>query len=183
VSDSGRWVPPPAGTSTGNPLVATYRTKDGRFVSLSCLQAARYWPEFCKLVERPELALDARFADADGLRQNAPAATELVRELFAGRTGDEWRALLADFSGQWTMVQHTLEAAADPQTIANGFVADCATADGIPFQLAAAPVQYDEEPPVPNRAPLFNEHGDAILSAAGLDWDTIVDLKVRGIVA
>jgi crotonobetainyl-CoA:carnitine CoA-transferase CaiB-like acyl-CoA transferase len=177
------WGPPPAGTSTGNPLVATYRTKDGRFVSLSCLQAARYWPEFCKLVERPELALDARFADADGLRQNAPAATELVRELFAGRTGDEWRALLGDFSGQWTMVQHTLEAAADPQTIANGFVADCATADGIPFQLAAAPVQYDEEPPVPNRAPLFNEHGDAILSAAGLDWDTIVDLKVRGIVA
>jgi hypothetical protein len=33
------------------------------------------------------------------------------------------------------------------------------------------------------RAPQFNEHGDAILGDLGLDWDTIVDLEVRGIVA
>jgi hypothetical protein len=29
----------------------------------------------------------------------------------------------------------------------------------------------------------FNEHGEAILENLGLDWDTIVDLKVRGVVA
>ena len=60
---------------------------------------------------------------------------------------------------------------------------ECETAEGVPFQLAAAPVQYDDEPAVPRRAPEFNEHGDAILGELGLDWDTIVDLKVRGIVA
>ena len=53
---------------------------------------------------------------------------------------------------------------------------------GVPFQLVAAPVQYDEQPAVPGRAPEFNEHGDDILSDLGLDWDTIVDLKVRGAV-
>jgi hypothetical protein len=26
------------------------------------------------------------------------------------------------------------------------------------------------------------EHGDAILESLGLDWDTIIDLKVRGVV-
>ena len=50
------------------------------------------------------------------------------------------------------------------------------------FQLVAAPVQYDEQPAVPGRAPEFNEHGDDILRDLGLDWDTIVDLKVRGAV-
>jgi hypothetical protein len=35
----------------------------------------------------------------------------------------------------------------------------------------------------PSRAPNFNEHGDAILSEMGLDWDSIVDLKLRGVVA
>ena len=89
---------------------------------------------------------------------------------------------LADFSGQWVVVQDTLEAASDPQTVANGYVADCATADGTPFRLAAAPVQYDEKPAVPNRAPEFNEHGDAILEELGFDMDTILDLKVRGVV-
>ena len=176
------WRPMPAGASTGNPLVTTYQTSDGRFVSLSCLQAAKYWPEMCDVIQRPELATDERFADAAGLRENAGAATALLGAIFAERTAAEWRELLAGFSGQWAMVQDTLEAAADPQTVANGYIAQCATADGTPFQLAAAPVQYDEEPASPSRAPEFNEHGDAILADLGLDWDTVVDLKVRGVV-
>jgi crotonobetainyl-CoA:carnitine CoA-transferase CaiB-like acyl-CoA transferase len=81
------------------------------------------------------------------------------------------------------MVQDTLEAAVDPQAVANGYLADCETADGVPFQLVVGPVQYDEAPAQPRRAPEFNEHGDAILEGLGLDWDTIVDLKVRGVVA
>lgn len=52
-----------------------------------------------------------------------------------------------------------------------------------PFKLAAAPVQYDEEPARPRRAPEFNEHGDEILLELGLDWDAIADLKVRGVTA
>ena len=81
------------------------------------------------------------------------------------------------------MVQDTLEAAADPQSVANGYIQGCRTAAGNPFRLAAAPVQFDGQPAVPGRAPEFNEHGEAILSELGLDWDTIVDLKVRGVVA
>ena len=103
--------------------------------------------------------------------------------MFAGDTLAEWRVQLADFSGQWAVVQDTLEVAADPQTVANGYVQDCVTATGAPFQLAAAPVQFDGQPAVPGRAPNLNEHGDTILAELGFDWDTIVDLKVRGIVA
>ena len=80
-------------------------------------------------------------------------------------------------------MQDTLEAAADPQTVANGYVQPCETATGHPFQLVAAPVQFDEAPAAPGRAPEFNEHGDAILADLGLDWDAIIDLKVRGVVA
>jgi hypothetical protein len=38
-------------------------------------------------------------------------------------------------------------------------------------------------PPTARRAPEFNEHGDEILAELGLDWDAIIDLKVRGVVA
>ena len=177
------WRPPPRSGMAANPLVQNYRTKDDRYVALCCLQPARYWAEACELVGRPQLIDDERFADAASIVANGMAAREVIAEAFAERTLDEWREQLREFSGQWTVVQDTLEASVDPQTVANGYVLDCATADGTPFKMATAPVQYDEEPPAPKRAPDFNEHGDAILTDLGIDWDTIIDLKVRGVVA
>ena len=67
--------------------------------------------------------------------------------------------------------------------MANGYLQECQTATGTSFRLVAAPVQYDEQPAVPGRAPEFNEHGDEILTELGLDMDAIIDLKVKGVVA
>jgi crotonobetainyl-CoA:carnitine CoA-transferase CaiB-like acyl-CoA transferase len=53
----------------------------------------------------------------------------------------------------------------------------------VTFKLATAPVQFGGEPSLAKRAPEFNEHGDAILEGLGYDWDTIVELKVKGVVA
>ncbi len=177
------WSPLPKSVVIGNPLVGNYRTKDGRHISLCCLQGAKYWPGMCEVIGQPELAKDERFADAASLARNAAAAGQLLTAAIAARTAAEWRERLANFAGQWSMVQDTLEAAADPQTVANGYVVDCRTAEGTPFQLAAAPVQYDGKPAIPARAPGFNEHGDAILTELGLDMDAILDLKARGVVA
>ena len=177
------WTAPPADRPAFNPLTRTYRAKDGRSLAFTCLQAAKYWPMLCEVIGRPELKSDPRFADQASLVKNTAAPVEILEDVFASATLDEWRHRLASFEGQWCVVQDTLEAAKDPQTIANGYLQECRTADGTPFQLVAAPVQYDEQPAVPARAPEFNEHGDAILGDLGLDWDTIIDLKARGVVA
>jgi crotonobetainyl-CoA:carnitine CoA-transferase CaiB-like acyl-CoA transferase len=176
------WTRMPAGAG-GNPLTATYRTKDGRFVSLTCLQPGKYWPELCALVGRPELMTDERFVDAAAVLANAVEGRAILTEVFTERTADEWRDLLQSFTGQWAMVQSTLEIADDPQAIANGYVQQYETAEGLEYRLAAPPVRFDDQPPTPLRAPDFNEHGDEILTGIGLDWDRIIDLKVRGVVA
>src|SRR3954451_16505392 len=103
------WKAPPPGSSMGNPLVGNYRTKDDHFVSLCCLQAGKYWAEACAVLGRPELATDERFADAAAIRENAQVGADLVADAFAEHTAAEWRERLADFSGQWAMVQDTLE--------------------------------------------------------------------------
>jgi crotonobetainyl-CoA:carnitine CoA-transferase CaiB-like acyl-CoA transferase len=177
------WHAPP-GTYAGNPLSQTYTTKDQHMLAFTCLQAGKYWPELCKLIGRPELADDQRFADHASLLANTMDAVAVLTEIFASATVGEWRERLQDFTGQWTVVQDTLEAAADPQTVANGYVQECESAAGVCFRMVTAPVQFDEEAAQPGRAPEFNEHGDAILAEVlGLDSDAIVDLKVRGVVA
>jgi len=177
------WQAPPREAMNNNPLVSTYRTQDDRWLSLCCLQAAKYWPPFCESIGRPDLVADERFAGHDALFAHAQEAKAVIAEEIARRPLAAWRAALEDFVGQWTFMQSSLEVADDPQTIANGYVQEMVTADGVTLHLAAAPVQFDDEAPVPGRAPEFNEHGDAILESIGLDWDTIIDLKVRGVVA
>ena len=177
------WAPPPADRLSSNPLSRNYQTEDGRSLAFTCLQAGKYWPPLCAAIGRPELATDPRFADHASLLENSAAAVEILTGVFASATLEAWRDVLASFSGQWAVVQDTLEAVADPQSVANGYVQECHTASGTPFRLVAAPVQFDEEPAVPGRAPEFNEHGDSILAGLGLDEDAIIDLKVRGVVA
>jgi crotonobetainyl-CoA:carnitine CoA-transferase CaiB-like acyl-CoA transferase len=176
------WSAPPGDRLRSNPLVGNYQTKDGRFLAFCCLQAGKYWAPATEAIGRPELATDPRFADHESLMANSAEAIEILEEAFAERTLEEWREQLVDFVGQWTVVQDTIDAAADPQSVANGYIQPCQTATGTPFHLVAAPVQYDEEAAVPGRAPEYNEHGDEILGELGLDGDRVVDLKVRGVV-
>jgi crotonobetainyl-CoA:carnitine CoA-transferase CaiB-like acyl-CoA transferase len=177
------WAPPPADRMSSNPISRNYETADGRVLAFTCLQAGKYWPDLCRAIARPELATDPRFADHASLLEHSTDAVGILTEVFASATLEAWKSRLASFTGQWAIVQDTLEAAADPQTVANGYVQECHTSTGTPFQLVAAPVQFDEEPAVPTRAPEFNEHGDSILAELGLGQDAILDLKVRGVVA
>ncbi|HEV3282104.1 MAG TPA: CoA transferase [Acidimicrobiales bacterium] len=177
------WMPPARDSVRANPLSANYQTKDGRYLAFTCLQAGKYWAPMCDAIGRPELATDPRFADHASLLANGSEAAGILNEAFGQHTLEEWRTKLTDFTGQWAVVQDTLEAASDPQSVANGYVQECETGGGNPFRLAAAPVQYDDQPAAPRRAPEFNEHGDQILAGLGFDWDTIADLKVRGIIA
>ena len=177
------WRGRPKGMPIRNPLSSTYRTKDGRFIFLTCLQAAKYWAEACTVVGRPELADDERFADAATIAENAAVGVDLLAEAFAERTLAEWRQALEGFSGQWAVVQDTLEAAADPQAVANGYVQHYESAAREPFTLVSPPVQYGGRPATPRRAPDFNEHGDEILQRIlGLDYDQIIELKIQNVI-
>jgi crotonobetainyl-CoA:carnitine CoA-transferase CaiB-like acyl-CoA transferase len=177
------FVPPPLATMGRNPLGRQYRTKDGRWVALQSLRPAPYWASFCESVGRPELATDPRFADEASLNRNCVEAGAILGQLFAERTLTDWREALQSFAGQWTVVQDTLEAATDRQSVANGYVHRVENAAGIAFDEVAVPIQFDEQPSPPRRAPAFNEHADEILQDLGLDGKAVLELKRRGVVA
>ncbi len=182
------WRPPPTsggggGGGPANPLVGTYKTEDGRYLALTCLQGFHYWPGACRAIGREDLISDERFTSHDLLAANATAAREILTEVFASAALAEWRERLADFEGQWSFAQDSLEVATDPQVEANGYIGETQTAAGVPFQLVTTPVQFGGSPAPPKRAPEFNEHCEEILSSIDYDTDTMLELKIEGVIA
>lgn len=172
--------PRPKHGSARNPLIGSYRTADGRWMVLSMLQPGRYWPEFCEAAGRPELAADERFDSAEKVMANAAEAAELVAEMIASKTHDEWVEALAGSEGQWSLAQDPWEVANDPALRANGFVREVVDADGVRRELIANPVQFDETPPDLRRAPQFAEHTDEIVRELGRSDDELIQLKLDG---
>jgi crotonobetainyl-CoA:carnitine CoA-transferase CaiB-like acyl-CoA transferase len=166
--------------SAANPLSGSYRTADDRWLELTMLQPGRYWPEFCDAVGRPDLATDARFADTAALMANAAAAAELVAEILAARPLAEWIEVLGNVSGQWAVVQNSWEVAQDEALRANGGIATVTDAGGVPRELVANPVQFDQTPPTLTRAPQFAEHTDEVLRELGLAEEELIALKIAG---
>jgi crotonobetainyl-CoA:carnitine CoA-transferase CaiB-like acyl-CoA transferase len=177
------WVAPPVGVHAGlNPLTGLYQTADGRYLSFVMLQPMRYWRELCEHLDRPELADDERFSTYEAMQANSEACVALIREAIAEHDLAHWTVRLAGISGPWAPVQDTLQAGADPQIRANGYLAPVAADDGSEFELVASPVQFDEQPMPLRRAPRFAEHTDAVLADLGLDPDQILQLKIDGAV-
>jgi crotonobetainyl-CoA:carnitine CoA-transferase CaiB-like acyl-CoA transferase len=177
---------PPTGSGGGgpsNPLVGIYKTQDDRFLAFSCLQGFHYWPGACRAVGREDLITDERFTSHELLSSNAGAAREILTGIFASATLAEWRERLASFSGQWSFAQDSLEVVSDPQVVANGYVGETSTAEGVPFQLVTTPVQFDGTPSPPRRAPEFNEHCEEILASIDCDTERMLELKLEGVVA
>jgi crotonobetainyl-CoA:carnitine CoA-transferase CaiB-like acyl-CoA transferase len=167
---------------TPNPLVNTYRTRDGRFLSLVMLESDRYWADLVGLLGRPELADDPRFVDAAARAANAGACVDLLDEIFGSQPLAHWRAVLAAARGVWSVVQSAAEVMDDPQAQANGYVRPVTAASGVEFRMVAAPIQFDEEPATLTRGPGHGEHTDEVLAELGLSEDEILELKVAGAV-
>jgi crotonobetainyl-CoA:carnitine CoA-transferase CaiB-like acyl-CoA transferase len=164
-----------------NPLMLPYRTADGRFIGLQMLSPDRYWPDLCKALGQPEMATDPRFADAESRRKNARACIEWLDGVFARHGYDEWLRILAVFEGEWIPVQNPREIPDDPQVQANGYVTHV-DVGGVPVPMVVSPVQFDEQPARPARAPEHGEHTEGVLLELGLSWDEIRALKQGGVV-
>jgi crotonobetainyl-CoA:carnitine CoA-transferase CaiB-like acyl-CoA transferase len=165
-----------------NPLVGVYRTKDNRHIQLVFLQPDRYWEDFCRVIDRADLAEDPRFADIVTRRENGEACVAELDQEFAKRTYEEWKTVLARLDAPWAPVQSVSELLEDPQVEANGYVGEVTIEGGPSYRLPAVPVQFDGAPPALRRAPEHGEDTEALLLELGYGWEDINELKGAGVV-
>jgi crotonobetainyl-CoA:carnitine CoA-transferase CaiB-like acyl-CoA transferase len=160
-----------------NPLVNRYKTKDGRWIQLVFLQPDKFWVGFCTRMGLGELATDERFVPSSNLITNAAEATAIFANAFASRDLAHWQQALEDEPGVWAALATPRETLNDPQVEPNGYVVTNVDDDGEKYRIVAAPVQFNEIPPVPARAPEHGQHTEEILLELGVDWDDIAKAK------
>jgi crotonobetainyl-CoA:carnitine CoA-transferase CaiB-like acyl-CoA transferase len=165
-----------------NPLWLTYRTADGRFLTFMMLAPDAHWGELCRRLGRPELASDPRFRDVTVRQEHSRECVETLEEIISTRRLAEWQQALAGFEGEWTFLQTPTEVHDDPQVQANGYIAATDMGNGVSLPLVVSPVQFDERPGRPARAPEHGEHTEAVLLELGFGWDEIAGLKARKVI-
>ena len=168
-----------------NPLWNHYQCQDGRWICLGMLQPDRYWAQFCRVVGRPELATDERFADLRVRAANAGAAIEILDEVFAGKPLAEWLRLLragGDFI--FCQVNAVDDLPNDPQVTANDYVVDFDHPRHGATQVIGLPVRLSETPgSIRLPAPEFGEHTEQILTETlGYTWEQVAALKEREVI-
>ncbi|MEV0685424.1 CoA transferase [Nocardia sp. NPDC050378] len=160
-----------------NPLSGLYATSDQRYLSFVMLQPAKFWADVCRHIDRPELAEDPRFADADSIAEHTAEAVAILREVIGTRTLAEWTERLATLAGPWAPVQDSLQLQSDAQIRANDYLLPAGE-----LELVSSPVQFDVAPPQLRPGPEFAAQTEEILLELGLDWDRIITLKTAGAV-
>jgi len=152
-------VPPPVGNH--HPLTApmgVYRAQDG-FFNLA-VGNDDMWRRFCKAIEQPALADDARFAGMLARVKHRQALDVVLEAAFAGRPAAEWVESLNAAGVACGPISTVDRVFADPQIRQADLVRDVANAAWGPHKVLALPVHLSRTParvehaaPIPGSTP------------------------------
>jgi crotonobetainyl-CoA:carnitine CoA-transferase CaiB-like acyl-CoA transferase len=170
-------------TQAPNPIVNSYKTKDGRWVFLNLLQPDRFWADFCTHIGRTDMIGDPRFESGMARFQNREECVAELDKTFAAHTLAEWREKLDTVVGVWAPMQTAKEVGFDRQALANGYLSDVDRGVGTSFTLVSSPVLFDETTPTLTPGPDMGQHTEAVLLDLGYTWDDLAALKEAGAIS
>ncbi|MGB0620495.1 MAG: CaiB/BaiF CoA transferase family protein [Myxococcota bacterium] len=157
-----------------NPLWNHYETADGRWVFLVMIEADRYWSTFTKLIDRPELASDERFANASVRFRHSRALVEILDGVFKERSLAEWEERLDRDRIIWAPVRTLAEAIRDLNANETGMFATVDHPEFGKFKTVAPPFRMSGHAMTGDApAPLLAVDTADVLAEAGVDDETI----------
>ena len=181
VACSGTDDPPRARTEEDNPLYNRYKTKDGRWLILLNPQSDNHWHDVCEVLGIGEVENDSRFSNHQSRCEHNEELISIFDGIFATRTMKEWEGALEGKNIIWSVAQSYLEAAQDPQTLANEYIVDFNhPAKGL-TKFVGFPVKLHKTPAsIRTPAPELGQHTEEILLNLGYSWDEIAKFKEIG---
>jgi crotonobetainyl-CoA:carnitine CoA-transferase CaiB-like acyl-CoA transferase len=148
-----------------------YRAGDGRAFWLLLLEADRHWPKLLAALDRPELADDARFADARSRNLHAEALIATLDEEFNRFDIAELTARFDAHDVWWAPINSIFDVIDDPQARAAGAFVDMAPRSGeAPYRAVNGPVDFDGRTFRPGPVPGLGEHTAEVTAELDRRW-------------
>ncbi|MCB2102195.1 MAG: CoA transferase [Rhodobacterales bacterium] len=175
-------APVPMGNAnfTASPS-GTFRTGDGP-INIAANKQEQF-EAVCRVIGRPELIDDPRFAQRQARLDNRAALTAVLEEALAARGAAEWRRELNAAGVPAGRVLTVPEALAHPQIADRGLIGTFTDVPGVgrDVRLARPGFKLDGAAPETDRPPPeLGAHTDEILAEAGFTPGEIEDLKAEG---
>jgi crotonobetainyl-CoA:carnitine CoA-transferase CaiB-like acyl-CoA transferase len=155
---------PPLRTGPRHPSIAPYgpfRTADGSEILLG-VQNEREWREFCeRVLGRPGLATDPRFATNVGRVENRRALAAIIAEVIGQLSAEQATGLLESAGIANARLRRPDELFEHPQLVQRGRVDTVSTPDG-PVLALLPPVESSTSTPRMGAVPALGEHSTSL---------------------
>jgi crotonobetainyl-CoA:carnitine CoA-transferase CaiB-like acyl-CoA transferase len=159
---------PPPRSPTSHPAIAPYgahRTGDGQVIF--GLQNEREWATFCtKVLERPDVQIDPRFATQHARRENRTALTALIEDYFGTMTSLEVVRKLDDNGIANGRLNEPKDVWDHVQFAARDKWRDINTEAG-PVRALMPPFMFSDHEPVMGDVPSLGQHTSEVLTELG----------------
>jgi len=165
-------------------MMNTYRTKDGRWVTIMALEYDRYWKPFAEsVIRRPDLVDDPRFKNQMAAFEHTVELAAIVEEEVGKITKDELVKRMAAADIVYEVNQRWKELKDDIQAVENDFMVEHKMPSGRKEWIVGNPVKFNGEKTSLRRyAPKLGEHNDEILSELGYSGEQIKSLRDKKII-
>ena len=141
------------------------------------------WLAMLRVIGRPELADDPRFAEDKARWENREALNAIIREWTGAHTKHEAMRLLAAAGVPSGAVQDTGEVLTDPHLRERGMIVDIDYPTRGAYQTVGCPIKLSDSPAEVTRPPLLGEHTVELLGQlCGVDEHKVERLRTAGVV-
>ena len=141
----------------------------------------KFWPVFCEMIGRPELASDADFCTFKDRLANRQKLTALLDAALSQRTTAAWLDL---FAGRVPAAPVNDVAAAldNPFVREQGLIWNVSHPKRADFKMVAAPYTCPGDALPRSPAPALGQDTDRLLGECGLSRERIESLRQRGVI-
>jgi len=159
------------------PCYNVYETKDGKYISLGCLEE-RFWRNLCKALGREDF-IEHQWATGEKREE----IFSTFRKIFKTKTRDEWFKELAEADVCVAPVYSLDEVFRDPQVLHRKMVEEIEHPKAGKIKVLGIPAKFSETPgKIRDPAPGFGQHTKEILKMLGYSDKEIEEFKKTGVI-